>query len=774
MSEESGVGKTRPSHNFHIVRNEKNITTKPPTTKNMMHSDHNKARPSPLEGISEGPEIHRDDEKQNAERLFVNPSAEGSNEKAPDKAAIKKNAPPKEEEETRPSLKQSSMDRSASKRRLKGDQSVASHGSLIKKPRSTIGSIFRISQVEYDQASIRVRRPSLLLVPKVSFANEDPEATWNDVYHACCYHTFQEWINISGFLCLLLVLLYFFLVGLDLVGTAFQVVGGCTAGSLLGSDTNPLAAVMVGIIATVLLQSSSTTTAVIVSLVSGGLDVQQGIYMVMGANVGTAVTSMLVSLAHMGDGEELERAFAGSSVLYVFNFLTVVILLPLEIGTKYLYKFTKLMLPASVGSGNSWEGPIKKIVSPLVKKIIIANKGLIDDISTGAVESCSNAYPVHCTNGIESYETCNVTGVIACNKDTGACPAFFQNGASKQDDMVSGWVCMVFAMSILVICLVCLVALLRKMLLGASTKIIYKATNINPYLAMLIGCGITILVQSSSVTTSTLVPLAGIGVLNLESMYPLVLGADIGTTFTALMAAMVSSKVESLQIALVHFFFNVTGIIIWYPIPFMRRFVLGISALLGKATGAWKGFPAFFIVVMFLVLPLLLLGISACFEKQSSGFTALGIFMLLIIFVGISYFFIWWHYLDGKTKFQDKIRKRQRRAAAIQALADDMDYLKVDTEWCRNEIGRIKDYASHLQTSTRMEEGRAILQGTPGPSPEERDEEDMGGIVTEDDERLSTYESCRSKPWRDVLYMSAGSIRSGPQVFTSNFLDAIN
>ena len=90
-------------------------------------------------------------------------------------------------------------------------------------------------------------------------------------------------------------------------------------------------------------------------------------------------------------------------------------------------------------------------------------------------------------------------------------------------------------------CLMGLVALLRKMLLGASTRIIYKATNINGYVGMVIGCGVTILVQSSSITTSTLIPLAGIGLLKLEQIYPLTLGADIGTTFTALMAAMVSN-----------------------------------------------------------------------------------------------------------------------------------------------------------------------------------------------------------------------------------------
>lgn len=272
-------------------------------------------------------------------------------------------------------------------------------------------------------------------------ATDEEEATWGDVGTACCCHSASEWAKLGLFFAALLGLLYVFLVGLDLLSTAFKVVGGCTAGSLLGSDTNPLASVMIGIIATTLLQSSSTTTAIIVSLVSGGLDVEQGIYMVFGCNVGTSVTSMLVSLAHMGSGEELERAFSGSSVLYFFNLLTLIILLPLEITTHYLYELTKPMLPSSVGSGDSWEGPVKKIVSPLVKKIIVANKDLIEEISLGEeIDSCSEVYPVNCIGGEETYDACHnenaTVGVIACDKDSGKCPAFFQDGASKQDDMV--------------------------------------------------------------------------------------------------------------------------------------------------------------------------------------------------------------------------------------------------------------------------------------------------------------------------------------------------
>ena len=172
---------------------------------------------------------------------------------------------------------------------------------------------------------------------------EEEPTTWKDVWTSCCCHSKAEWLSICSGIFSLILCLYVFLFALELLGTSFKVVGGCTAGSLLGSDTNPLASVCVGIIATALLQSSSTTTAIIVSLVSGGLDVKQGIYLVMGANVGTSITCMMVSLSHMGDGQELESAFSGSSLLYVFNFFTICILFPLELISGYLFRFSKYL-----------------------------------------------------------------------------------------------------------------------------------------------------------------------------------------------------------------------------------------------------------------------------------------------------------------------------------------------------------------------------------------------------------------------------------------------
>eukprot|EP00979_Chaetoceros_neogracilis_P009008 scaffold2021_cov314-Chaetoceros_neogracile.AAC.8 len=140
--------------------------------------------------------------------------------------------------------------------------------------------------------------------------------------------------------------LYFFLVGLALLGTAAKVMGGCTAGALFGDDTNPVAGLMVGILCTVLVQSSSSTTSIIVSLVgAGSVTVKSGIFMIMGANIGTSVTNTIVAMGHLGDGDELERAFAGATVHDMFNFLSVGILFPVELITTFLFALSSASVP---------------------------------------------------------------------------------------------------------------------------------------------------------------------------------------------------------------------------------------------------------------------------------------------------------------------------------------------------------------------------------------------------------------------------------------------
>jgi sodium-dependent phosphate cotransporter len=502
------------------------------------------------------------------------------------------------------------------------------------------------------------------------------------VFQTCCVHDAKEWGLIFVGAVLVLFFLYFFLLGLNVLGSAAKVIGGCAAGALFDDDTNPVAGVMIGIICTVLIQSSSSTTSIIVSLVGAGLfGVRLGIFMVMGANIGTSVTNTIVAMGHLGDGDELERAFAGACVHDMFNFLSVAILFPIELITKLLFAISKAMVPDQVKDGDKWEGPVKKLVGPLGKQIIVANKKVTKTVAKGG--KCEDFYPAKCEDGVISYDTCK-GGLITCDKKAG-CPAFFQDGATRKDDEVAGAVCFFMAICILVICLIGLVSVLQKMLMGTSTRIIYKATNVNGYLAILIGCGITILVQSSSITTSVLTPFVGIGALRIEQMFPLTLGANIGTTFTGLLSALVSDSVDSLQVALCHLFFNIFGILIWYPVPFMRAIPIKMAKALGKTTRIWRGFPIVYILVVFLLIPLALFGLSTLFQQGSKGYTVLGAFLVAILGALIIWFIYKWYYGGLKDKIINAFKDRQRRSTASKNLPEDMDY-------CKSEIERLREH----------------------------------------------------------------------------------
>jgi sodium-dependent phosphate cotransporter len=223
--------------------------------------------------------------------------------------------------------------------------------------------------------------------------------------------------------------------------------------------------------------------------------------------------------------------------------------------------------------------------------------------------------------------------------------------------------------------------------MGASTRIIYKATNINGYLAILIGAGITIIVQSSSITTSALTPFVGVGALRLEQMLPLTLGANIGTTVTGLMASLVSDNVESLHVALCHLFFNITGIIIWYPVPFMRNIPLNMARVLGKGTRVWRGFPIVYILVCFLLLPLILFGISSLFEQDSKGYVVLGSIVVVILGIGLIYFIYKWVKGGLKERTIAGFEKRQRAKQTYAALPDDMEMIKSELARLREHTG---------------------------------------------------------------------------------------
>lgn len=382
----------------------------------------------------------------------------------------------------------------------------------------------------------------------------------------------------------LLAMLYVFLVGIGIIGDSFNLLGGSTAGELFQAVNHPIAGLMVGMVATALLQSSSTTTSIIVGMVAGGaVNIGAAIPMIMGANIGTSVTNTLVSMGHAGNREEFRRAFAGATVHDFFNILAVAVLLPLEIAFGFLEKTSAWLTTLLVDTGGaSFDSPLKTLIKPVV--------GLFVSIDKSKIKAAAAGTPV----------------------DGSLLKGGMFHGMDLSDSVV-GTILLIMGIGMTILALLGIVKIMRSLMEAKATDLIKRSLEFNPYTSMGIGAGATVMVQSSSITTSTMVPMVGVGLVSLEAIFPLTLGANVGTTVTALLASMGATGEHAalgLQIALCHLLFNVVGILIWYPIPLMRDVPLKMARKLGELVSRRRSLALAYIALVFFILPLAILGVD--------------------------------------------------------------------------------------------------------------------------------------------------------------------
>merc|ERR1719266_1748929 len=148
---------------------------------------------------------------------------------------------------------------------------------------------------------------------------------------------------------------------------------------------------MIGVLVTVLVQSSSTSTSIIVGLVSAGAPVRTAIPMIMGANIGTSVTNIIVALTQAGDREQFRRAFACANVHDMFNWLTAALLLTVEVLTGYLETLTGAMVAhlAADGSGTNQTSAVTK--PDLLKSLTKPVTGLVVQLDQAVLAGWARA-----------------------------------------------------------------------------------------------------------------------------------------------------------------------------------------------------------------------------------------------------------------------------------------------------------------------------------------------------------------------------------------------
>ena len=350
--------------------------------------------------------------------------------------------------------------------------------------------------------------------------------------------------------------LYLFLVGIGGMGYSFKLFGKEFSGRILQATSDPLIGLFIGILATTIVQSSSTTTSIIIGMVAAeAIGVRSAIFMVMGANIGTTVTAKLVSLGHITRKAEFRRAFAASSVHDTFNFITVAILFPLEYFLHILEHTA------------TWMGRIFVDVTGITKP-----ENYLKKITQPSIEALADML-----------------------------------------DKVP-WVVLLVSVIITFFMLWSIVKLLQSLVLKKLEAFFDAVLFRNAAIAFVVGLFLTVLVQSSSITTSLIVPLAGAGVLRLQQIFPFTIGANIGTTVTGLLAALAVAGQPGIDpelvlagatVAFAHFLFNASGALIFLPFKKLRDLPVLFAEWLAELCIRNRFVPIVIILLFFYIIPII-------------------------------------------------------------------------------------------------------------------------------------------------------------------------
>ena len=343
--------------------------------------------------------------------------------------------------------------------------------------------------------------------------------------------------------------LYLFLVGIKGLSSGIKLLGGDFANEVMSTTSNPFVALFIGILATTLFQSSSTTTSLIVAMVGGGTITLSGaVPMIMGANIGTTVTNTIVSIGHIQRGNEFKRAFQAATIHDFFNVLAVLVLFPIEYFFGLLEKSASwlgVLLFGTLSTDEVFKSPIKAAIKWGSKKV---------------------------------------------------------HQLSPDNDIIF----IIISVVLTFFMLYAIVKLLRSLVLEKVEAFFDTYIFKTAIRAIIFGMLLTISVQSSSITTSTVIPLAGAGVLTLRQIYPFTLGANIGTTVTALLASL-TLNVTAMVASFAHLFFNIFGILLVYANPFLRDIPLKLSEKFADLAIKNKFIPMAYLLVVFFLIPFLII-----------------------------------------------------------------------------------------------------------------------------------------------------------------------
>lgn len=362
----------------------------------------------------------------------------------------------------------------------------------------------------------------------------------------------RPWLTVRIIILILASLLVFFF-AVDLLITSFQHLGTSTIETVIRTTSNPFTGLFIGLLVTAMIQSSSTTTALAVAMVaSGSLSLSAAVPIIMGANVGTTITSAIVSLGFLNKKKEFKRAIAAGTYHCIFNLLTVLILFPLELNYGLLSSMATsitgfLFSPAEVSAVTSfqWSSPLSAL----------------SELLFGVV---NNSFVLMAAAFILLFGSILYFRKFVSNLLDAGSPETFSRFFFRGEIRSFAW-----------------------------------------------GLATTAAIRSSTITTSVVVPMVAKKIVDFRSAAaPFILGANVGTTITAFIAAMLSSNSSSIAIAVAHFLFNAIGVLIFFPVPALKEIPIRLAKLLGESTARHRIIGFAFILVTFFIVPFGLIYLS--------------------------------------------------------------------------------------------------------------------------------------------------------------------
>ena len=338
-----------------------------------------------------------------------------------------------------------------------------------------------------------------------------------------------------------------FLFSLDLMTSSLQHLGTNVAETILLATSNPFTGLFIGLLITAMLQSSSTTTSLVVALVaSGSITLQSAIPIIMGANIGTTITSTIVALGFISKKKEFRRAVAAGTYHDFFNILTAIILFPLE----YYYGFLSSI---SEWIANLFFSPVLKPVENTVSHFWFGFAPIIEFL---------------------------VTRIPS--------PFFLT----------------VFSLALLFSSILIFRRLISDLLKAKSPEVFGRFFFKNQLKSFSWGLITTAAIRSSTITTSVVVPIVAKKIATLKEAAPFIMGANIGTTITAFIAATLNSNTSSaISIAIAHFLFNFIGVLLFFPVPVMRKLPMELASGLGRLTLKYRLAGFVYILTTFFFVP---------------------------------------------------------------------------------------------------------------------------------------------------------------------------